>query len=48
MIALVVVGVLVVLCVVNPPSTGRRMRAWVDPADASRHYAPEGQQPGHR
>lgn len=30
------------------PSTGRRMRVWVDPADSTRHYVPEGQQPGHR
>ncbi len=28
------------------PSTGRRMRVWVDPTDSSRHYIPEGQQPG--
>lgn len=29
------------------PSTGRRMRVWVDPHDNSRHYVPEGQSPGH-
>lgn len=29
------------------PTTGRRMRVWVDPADGSRHYVPEGQAPGH-
>ena len=28
------------------PTTGRRMRVWVDPMDGSRHYVPEGQQPG--
>jgi hypothetical protein len=29
------------------PTTGRRMRVWVDPIDGSRHYVPEGQAPGH-
>jgi hypothetical protein len=29
------------------PSTGRRMRVWVDPQDRSRHYVPEGTSPGH-
>jgi hypothetical protein len=29
------------------PSTGRRMRVWLDPRDGSRHYVPEGQSPGH-
>ncbi len=29
------------------PGTGRRMRVWVDPQDGSRHYVPEGQNPGH-
>ena len=28
------------------PGTGRRMRVWTDPRDGSRHYVPEGQQPG--
>jgi hypothetical protein len=29
------------------PSTGRQMRVWLDAADGSRHYVPEGQRPGH-
>ncbi|HEX7354194.1 MAG TPA: hypothetical protein VF288_05100 [Mycobacteriales bacterium] len=29
------------------PSTGRRMRVWLDPSDGSRHYVPEGENPGH-
>ncbi|MHB8341847.1 MAG: hypothetical protein ACYDB7_11850 [Mycobacteriales bacterium] len=29
------------------PGTGRRMRVWVDTIDASRHYVPEGESPGH-
>lgn len=29
------------------PSTSRRMRVWLDPADGSRHYVPEGDSPGH-
>lgn len=29
------------------PSTGRRMRVWIDPVDQGRHYVPEGQNPGH-
>ncbi len=29
------------------PSTGRTMRVWLDPADGSRHYVPEGEHPGH-
>ncbi|HWD10075.1 MAG TPA: hypothetical protein VHA57_13390 [Actinomycetota bacterium] len=24
------------------PSSGRLMRVWIDPADGSRHYVPEG------
>lgn len=28
------------------PATGRRMRVWIDPVDRSRHYVPEGKQPG--
>ena len=28
------------------PTTGRRMRVWIDPRDGTRHYVPEGQQPG--
>lgn len=27
--------------VFRDPSSGRRMRVWVDPADGSRHYVPE-------
>ncbi len=29
------------------PSTGRRMRVWLDQVDGSRHYVPEGTSPGH-
>lgn len=29
------------------PSTGRRMRVWLDASDGSRHYVPEGDSPGH-
>jgi hypothetical protein len=28
------------------PGTGRRMRVWTDPRDGTRHYVPEGHQPG--
>lgn len=28
------------------PTTGRRMRVWIEPRDGTRHYVPEGQQPG--
>jgi hypothetical protein len=27
--------------VFRDPSSGRRMRVWIDPGDASRHYVPE-------
>jgi hypothetical protein len=32
--------------VFRDPTTDRIMRVWVDPADGSRHYVPEGQRPG--
>ena len=29
------------------PTTGRRMRVWVDTQDGSRHYVADGGAPGH-
>ena len=31
--------------VFRDPTTDRIMRVWIDPADASRHYVPEGNRP---
>jgi len=32
--------------VFRDPTTNRLMRVWIDPADGSRHYVPEGKLPG--